>query len=136
MTLVDTCVLLDVVGNDPAWADWSQARLEHAASHGGILINPVISAEFSVGFENITRVEQTLAGFSARMQAVPRKALFLAGKAFRQYRARGGTRASVLPDFFIGAHAAVQELAVLTRDVRRMRQYFPTLALISPEASP
>lgn len=132
MTLVDTCVLLDVVQSDPDWADWSQTQLEHAATHGGIVINPIIYADFSVCYADMGQVDRALADFGARMSALPREALFLAGKAFRQYRQRGGARASVLPDFFIGAHAAVSEIPVLTRDTRRIRFYFPTAALLAP----
>lgn len=132
MTLVDTCVLLDVVQADAHWADWSQEQLEHAANHGGLLINPIIYAEFSVWYDDIQRVEGVLAGFGAVFEELPREALFLAGKAFRQYRARRGTRGSVLPDFFIGAHAAVRELPLLTRDTARIRSYFPTVALLTP----
>lgn len=134
MTLVDTCVLLDVVRDDPHWADWSQRQLEHAAAHGGLLINPVIYAEFSVWYEDINDVNRVLDDFGAVIDALPREALFLAGKAFRQYRSRGGTRASVLPDFLIGAHAAICELPLRTRDTTRVRSYFPTIALLSPES--
>ena len=132
MILVDTCVLLDVLQSDARWADWSQDQLEYAAAHGGLVINPVIFAELSVWYENLQEFESVLADFGARFEELPREALFLAGKAFRQYRARGGTRASVLPDFFIGAHAAVRELPLLTRDTTRIRAYFPTVALLAP----
>lgn len=133
MILVDTCVLLDVVQADARWADWSQEQLEHASEHGGLLINPVVYAEFSVWYEDMQCVERVLEAFGAAFEELPREALFLAGKAFRQYRARRGTRASVLPDFFIGAHAAVRELPLLTRDAARIRSYFPTVALLTPK---
>lgn len=133
MILVDTCVLLDVVQADPRWAKWSLAQLEHAADHGGLLINAVIYAELSVWYEDMQRLEHAIARFGAEFEDMPREALFLAGKAFRQYRARRGTRASLLPDFFIGAHAAVRELPLLTRDTARIRSYFPTVALLSPD---
>lgn len=133
MILVDTCVLLDVVQADARWADWSQEQLEHAAEHGGLLINPVIYAEFSMWYEDLQQLDRVLADFDATFEELPREALFLAGKAFRQYRARGGTRTSVLPDFFIGAHAAVRELPLLTRDTKRIRAYFPTVALLAPQ---
>jgi predicted nucleic acid-binding protein len=132
MILVDTCVLLDVVQDDPRWADWSQGQMEHALEHGGLAINPIVYAEFSVWYEDMGLLERTLADFGVGFEALPREALFLAGKAFRQYRARQGTRSSVLPDFFIGAHAAVLEVPILTRDTARFRTYFPTVALLAP----
>lgn len=132
MILVDTCVLLDVVQADARWADWSQDQLERAAERGGLLINPIVYAEFSVWFEDFQQLEQVVADFGVTFEELPRDALFLAGKAFRQYRARRGTRPSVLPDFFIGAHAAVCELPLLTRDTARIRTYFPTVALLAP----
>lgn len=132
MILVDTCVLLDVVQDDPRWGDWSQAQLEHALGHGGLVINPIIYAEFSVWYADMGSLEQTLANFGVSFEELPREALFLAGKAFRQYRARRGTRSSVLPDFFIGAHAAVCEVPILTRDTGRFRTYFPGVALLAP----
>jgi len=133
MILVDTCVLLDVVQADSRWADWSQEQLERAAEWGGLLINPIIYAEFSVWYEDLRQLDRVLADFGAAYEELPRTALFLAGKAFRQYRARRGTRSSVLPDFFIGAHAAVRELPLLTRDTARIRTYFPTVALLAPQ---
>ncbi len=132
MILVDTCVLLDVVQDDPRWADWSQAQIEHALDHGGLAINPIVYAEFSVWYEDMGLLERTLADFGVGFEELPREALFLAGKAFRQYRARQGTRSSVLPDFFIGAHAAVLEVPILTRDTARFRTYFPAVALLAP----
>jgi predicted nucleic acid-binding protein len=132
MILVDTCVLLDVVQDDPRWADWSQAQIEHALDHGGLAINPIVYAEFSVWYEDTGLLERTLADFGLGFEELPREALFLAGKAFRQYRARQGTRSSVLPDFFIGAHAAVLEVPILTRDTARFRTYFPGVALLAP----
>lgn len=132
MILVDTCVLLDVVQSDPQWAEWSQTQLEYACEHGGLTINPIVYAEFSVWYDDKNQLERTLSDFGASFEELPRDALFLAGKAFRQYRARRGTRASVLPDFFIGAHAAVREMPILTRDVTRFRTYFPSVALLAP----
>lgn len=132
MILVDTCVLLDVVQDDPRWGDWSQAQLEHGLGHGGLMINAVVYAEFSVWYDDIALLEQTLGDFGVVFEELPREALFLAGKAFRQYRARRGTRSNVLPDFFIGAHAAVEEMPILTRDTARFRTYFPTVALLAP----
>ncbi|MGH8232706.1 MAG: type II toxin-antitoxin system VapC family toxin [Rhodanobacteraceae bacterium] len=132
MILVDTCVLLDVVQADTRWANWSQEQLERAAERGRLLINPIVYAEFSVWYDDMQRTDRILADFGVNYEELPREALFLAGKAFRQYRARRGTRTGVLPDFFIGAHAAVRGLAVLTRDISRIRTYFPGVALLSP----
>ena len=133
MTLVDTCILLDIVQPDPSWLDWSLDQLELAANRGPLLINPVIYAEFAAGYPSIESAEVALAGFGTRLEELPREALFLAGKAYRQYRERGGTRSGVLADFFVGAHAAVRDIPVLTRDTSRIRTYFPTVALISPQ---
>lgn len=102
MILVDTCVLLDVLQDDPDWAEWSVAQLD-----GGTVINPIIYAELSVWYDDIDVFETVVNNFELIFRQLPRDALFLAGKAFRQYRARRGTRSGVLPDFFIGAHAAV-----------------------------
>ena len=132
MTLVDTNILLDLVTNDADWADWSQRQLEAAAVRGPVLINDVVYAEFSVGFLRLEEVEALLSAAQIEVAAMPREALFLAGTVFQRYRAGGGTRSGVLPDFFIGAHAAVAKLPLLTRDVRRYRTYFPTVQLIAP----
>ena len=134
--LVDTNVLLDVVTDDPAWADWSQHQLDAAALRGRVAINAVIYAELSIGFERIEEVDAVLAATGVVMAEIPTPALFLAGKAFRIYRTRGGTKTGVLPDFFIGAHAAVANLPLLTRDVARYRTYFPDVELIAPEGYP
>ncbi len=135
MTLVDTCVWLDVLGSDPRWADWSSRQLELAHRRGGVVVNPVVYAELSVGFDRIEHLDKILRDFPARFEHLPHDALFLAGKAFARYRRRGGKRASVLPDFFIGAHAAVRAWPVLTRDVTRIHAYFPTVTLWSPDSS-
>ena len=132
MTLVDTNILLDLVTNDAAWADWSQRHLEAAAVRGAVMINDVVYAELAVGFLRVEEVEAALALAQVNVVPMPREALFLAGKVFQRYRAGGGTRTGVLPDFFIGAHAAVAKLPLLTRDVRRYRTYFPTVQLIAP----
>ncbi|WP_413988090.1 type II toxin-antitoxin system VapC family toxin [Labrys okinawensis] len=132
MVLVDANILIDLVTNDSAWSSWSLARLEEAALAGSILINDVIYSEISMGFQRIEDLDLMLAETMVGLVPMPRAALFLAGKAFRQYRANGGTRTGVLPDFFIGAHAAVQGWPILTRDVRRYRTYFPTVRLIAP----
>ena len=132
MTLVDTNILLDLVTNDTVWVDWSQRQLEAAAVRGAVLINDVVYAELAVGFLRVEEVDAVLSAAQVEMTAMPREALFLAGKVFQRYRAGGGTRSGVLPDFFIGAHAAVAQLPLLTRDVRRYRTYFPTVHLIAP----
>lgn len=135
ITLVDTCIWLDVFGSDPHWASWSQAQVDLAIQRGGIAINPVVYAELSVGFERIGLLDDALGKVSARFADLPREALFLAGKAYRQYRSRRGIRASVLPDFFIGAHAAICGWPVLTRDTARFSTYFPTVTLLTPATS-
>ncbi len=132
MTLVDTNILLDLVTNDTVWADWSQRQLEVAAVRGALVINDVVYAELSVGFLRVEEVDAVLSGAQVETTTMPREALFLAGKVFQRYRAGGGTRSGVLPDFFIGAHAAVAQLPLLTRDVRRYRTYVPTVQLIAP----
>lgn len=131
-TLVDTNVLLDLVTNNADWADWSERQLEAAAVRGPVFINDVVYAEFSVGFLRIEEADAALGVARVEIAAMPRAALFLAGKAFQQYRGRGGGRTSVLPDFFIGAHAAIAKLPLLTRDARRYRTYFPTVTVIGP----
>lgn len=132
MILVDTNVLLDVVTNHPQWADWSQRQLETAALKDQLAVNAVVYAELSIGFRRIEEVEAVLTKTQIVVEEIPREALFLAGKAFQRYKARGGTRTGVLPDFFIGAHAAVRGIALLTRDARRYADYFPTLELLGP----
>jgi len=132
VTLVDTNVLLDLVTNDAKWAEWSVAHLEAASLEGPLLINDVIYAELAVRYERIEDLDEFIDAAGLVMTPLPRSALFLAGKVFTRYRKSGGTRTGVLPDFFIGAHAAVAELPLLTRDVGRYRTYFPTVSLITP----
>jgi predicted nucleic acid-binding protein len=132
MVLVDTNVLLDVLQNDPQWAEWSQRSLEDASLTDSLAINAVIYSELSIAFERIEDLESVLSEASLSVEPIPREALFLAGKAFLNYRRRQGTKQSVLPDFYIGAHAAVAGFTILTRDVARYRTYFPTLNLIAP----
>lgn len=134
MTLVDSNVLLDVFGKTPIWWEWSLMQLEDAALHGPLLINDVIFAEASIRFPNIGAFEAALADAGIVVAPMPRMALFLAGKASVRYRTLGGVRSGVLPDFFIGAHAEIENLPLLTRDVRRYRNYFPTVTLIAPES--
>lgn len=131
MTLIDTNILLDLTGTSE-WAGWSLRELEAAALRGPILINDVVFTEFSIGFDRIEDCEAFLEEAEIASLPLPRGALFLAGKVFRDYRRRGGPRSGVLPDFFIGAHAAFDGLPLLTRDPRRYRAYFPTLEIISP----
>lgn len=133
MVLVDTNVLVDVLENDPSWADWSIAQLRAQSQVHELLINPVIYAELSLTFETPEALDDALAGMALALAEVPRPALFLAGKAFIRYRREGGTRHNVLADFFIGAHAAVLGCPLLTRDARRYRAYFPTIDLITPD---
>lgn len=134
MTLVDTNVLLDLVTDDPKWADWSLSQLESASLDGPLLINNAVYAELAVRYERIEHLEAFVDGAGLEMASMPRAALFLAGKVFTHYRRVGGSKTGVLPDFFIGAHAAVAQLPLLTRDVRRYRTYFPSLKLIAPTA--
>ncbi|AZO40808.1 PIN domain-containing protein [Mesorhizobium sp. M7D.F.Ca.US.005.01.1.1] len=132
MTFVDTNVLLDLVTDDPNWADWSVAQLEAASLDGPLLVNDAVYAELAVRYIRIEDLEAFLDAAGLEMAPMPRAALFLAGKVFTQYRRSGGSRTGVLPDFFIGAHAAVARLPLLTRDVGRYRTYFPSLRLITP----
>jgi predicted nucleic acid-binding protein len=130
--LVDSNVLLDVATNDPVWAEWSAQALEAAADQAPLAINALIYAEVSIGFARIEDVEEALPVRLYRREPLPYEAAFLAGKAFLQYRRRGGARTAPLPDFYIGAHAAVAGFQLLTRDPTRYRTYFPTVELIAP----
>ncbi|HEV8520325.1 MAG TPA: type II toxin-antitoxin system VapC family toxin [Burkholderiales bacterium] len=131
--LVDTNVILDVVEDDPQWAAWSQAQLEAASLKFTLVINPIIYAELSIAYQRIEELETMLKRAQLRLDPIPREALFLAGRVFLRYRRQKGTKSGVLPDFFVGAHAAVSGLPLLTRDLRRYRTYFPSLKLIAPE---
>ncbi len=135
MTLVDTNVLLDVVTADQVWADWSLAALDAADTAGPVWINDVGYAELSVRFSAIETLDALLDEARIDLAPIPRAALFLAGKAFLRYRAAGGARTGVLPDFFIGAHAAVEGWPLLTHDAARYRTYFPSVRLIAPPTS-
>lgn len=130
--LVDSNVLLDVATGDPTWARWSSQSLERAADEAILLINALIYAEVSVGFDSIEALEQALPPDLYRRERLPYEAAFLAGKAFLRYRQAGGVKHSPLPGFYIGAHAAVAGYRLLTRDTTRYRTYFPTLELIAP----
>jgi predicted nucleic acid-binding protein len=130
-TLVDSNVLLDVFTEDPRWSQWSESQLADAFDRGPTVIDPIIYAEISVRFERIEELERALPAELER-EALPWEAAFLAGKSFLEYRRRGGERRSPLPDFYIGAHAAITGRALLTRDPSRYRLLFPRLALIAP----
>jgi predicted nucleic acid-binding protein len=130
-TLVDTNVLLDVLTDDPAWKGWSAAHLAEASDRGLLAINPIIYAELAVGFTSIEDLGALLADDFERL-ALPWEAGFLAGQCFKRYRRLGGDRRSPLPDFYIGAHAMVGGLTLLTRDAARYHTYFPKLPLVSP----
>ena len=132
--LVDSNVLLDVVTDDSTWGGWSRATLGHTADEAVLVINALVYAEVSIGFAAIEALEDALPADLYRREELPYEAAFLAGKAFLEYRQRGGTKRSPLPDFYIGAHAAVAGYRLLTRDATRYRTYFPKLGLIAPAA--
>jgi len=134
--LVDSNVLLDIATGDPAWSGWSADALGKAAEHYPLVINPIVYAEVSIGYDKIEALEEALPAALYRREPLPWEAAFLAGKCFLSYRRRGGQRRSPLPDFYIAAHAAVRGLALLTRDAGRYRTYFPRLPLITPENRP
>ncbi len=133
MFLVDTNVLLDLVTADPVWADWSVAALEAAALLGPLAINDVVYSELSVRYRDVAELDAMVTAAELEHPAIPKEALFLAGKAFQAYRKAGGSRTGVLPDFFIGAHAAIAGWTLITRDAGRYRAYFPGLELRTPE---
>ena len=133
MILVDTNVLLDVLQDDPRWSEWSQAQLEAASLIDTLAINAVIYTELSIAWKKIEELEEVISEASLTVEPIPREALFLAGKVFLDYRRRQGPRHTLLPDFYIGAHAAVQNYALLTRDTGRYRSYYPTVRMVSPE---
>ena len=130
--LVDSNILLDIFEDDAHWADWSETTLQQYAASHPPTINPIIYAEVSVGFARIEELEAVLSGCGIHLLAVPKEALFLAGKAFLTYKRRGGAKNSLLPDFFIGAHAAVSGVSLMTRDTSRYHSYFPGVQLITP----
>ena len=131
-TLVDSNVLLDVLDEDDEWLDWSSSMLSQAGARGRLVINPLILAETSVTFDTIEELEEALPASLFRREPLPWQAAFLAGKAFATYRRRGGAARSPLPDFYIGAHAAIADHTPLTRDPKRYRTYFPKLRIIAP----
>jgi predicted nucleic acid-binding protein len=132
VTLVDSSVILDVVTDDPGWAGWSGDALAAAADEGSLVINPIVYAEVSAGFARIEDLDDAVPAEDFAREPLPYDAGFVAGKAFLAYRKRGGERRSPLPDFYIGAHAAVRGYRLLTRDATRYRTYFPTVKLIAP----
>jgi predicted nucleic acid-binding protein len=131
-TLVDSNVLLDVATEDPTWSTWSADALANAANEGPLSINAIIYAEVSIGFPTIEELDDALPPSVFARERLPYEAAFLAGKAFSAYRRRGGARSLPLPDFYIGAHAAVAGHQLLTRDAARYRTYFPTVRLLTP----
>ena len=130
--LVDSNILLDIATSDARWADWSAHALAECADYTALIINPIVYAEVSIGFSTIEALDAALPLASYEREDLPWEAGFLAGKCFLSYRRRGGQRATPLPDFYIGAHAAIERLALLTRDVARYRTYFPKLEILGP----
>ncbi len=130
--LVDSNVILDIFLDDPDWADWSEAVLTDYSRHVALYINVIVYTEVSIGFEKIEELESALHKGGFHMLTIPKEALFLAGKAYLQYRKKKGIKKSPLPDFFIGAQAAVLDLDLITRDESRYRIYFPKVRIISP----
>ena len=133
--LVDSNILLDIATNDPRWSKRSEDLLAQCAANTVLILNPIIYAEVSVGYATIESLNAALPSSVYRREALPLEAGFLAGKSFLDYKRRGGTRASPLPDFYIGAHAAIENLALLTRDARRYRTYFPSVTLLASSAT-
>jgi predicted nucleic acid-binding protein len=130
--LVDSNVILDVAYEDPSWREWSEDAIMEVAEHALLIVNPIIYAEVSIGYAQIEQVDAVMSENRFCREALPYEAAFLAGKAFLAYRRRGGRRTAPLPDFYIGAHAAVCRYRLLTRDAARYRTYFPTVELITP----
>jgi len=131
-TMIDSCVLLDVIAIDPQWADWSAGQIAAAMDAGRVVINPLIYAEVSVGYRSIEELDELLPAGDYEREPLPYLAGFAAGKAFVRYRRGGGDKRSPMPDFYIGAHAAVAGYRLLTRDARRYRTYFPSIGVIAP----
>jgi predicted nucleic acid-binding protein len=131
--MVDSNVLLDLLTQDATWLEWSSRTVTECAQDHVLVINAIVYAEISVGFGRMEDLDAALAESLIEHRPIPRAAAFLAGKCFVEYRRRGGQKQSPLPDFFIGAHAAVEKMILMTRDAARYRTYFPTLKLISPE---
>jgi predicted nucleic acid-binding protein len=132
MVIVDTNVLLDVVSGNSPWLKWSAGQMMSLGKIQPLIINPIIYAELSITFRTVSEVDESVSKMDLTLEEIPREVAFLAGKAFIQYRRKGGTKTNVLPDFFIGAHAAFRRASLLTRDPRRYQAYFPTVRLITP----
>lgn len=130
--LVDSCVLIDIIDSDPRWAAWSLAQLAPLVLQQRAVINPIVYAEVAAGFTSIEALEQALSPLNLRREQLPWEAAFLAGQAHKQYRKRGGAKRSPLPDFYIGAHAAIAGHTLLTRDAERYQAYYPRLSVIAP----
>jgi len=130
--LVDSNVILDIFLNDPNWADWSESALAEYGADSDLYINSIVYTEVSIGFKKIEELESALNKSGFQMLEIPKEALFLAGKAFLKYRRGRGKKRSSLPDFYIGAQAAVLDMELITRDVTRYHTYFPSVRLISP----
>ncbi|HEX3942675.1 MAG TPA: type II toxin-antitoxin system VapC family toxin [Rhizomicrobium sp.] len=133
MTLVDSNVLIDIFTGDKVWFDWSEAALDRCAASGRLLINEIVFAELSARSTSEESLRANLERMSVSLERIPVSAMYLAGQAFAKYRASGGTRSSLLPDFFLGAHAQTSDLPILTRDARRYRTHFPSVRLITPD---
>ncbi|MGH7965814.1 MAG: type II toxin-antitoxin system VapC family toxin [Candidatus Binatia bacterium] len=132
LILVDSCIVTDLADPESDWFEWSASTLESLEPTGTFVINPIIYAECSIGYDSIEEIEGFIARLGFALRPIPREALFLAGKAYVAYRKKAGRKENVLPDFFIGAHAAVEQLSLITRDKRRFATYFPTVTLIMP----
>ncbi|HET9318170.1 MAG TPA: type II toxin-antitoxin system VapC family toxin [Rhizomicrobium sp.] len=132
MILVDTNILIDIFAEDPIWKDRSLVALRLAKARDALSVNEVVYAELAPGFPNVLELDLALDALAVATAPSPKSALFLAGHAFRRYRRQSGTKTGVLPDFFIGAHAVVEDAQLLTRDARRIQTYFPTVGIISP----
>jgi predicted nucleic acid-binding protein len=133
--LIDSCIVTDLADPESAWFEWSASTVERLDQNNTMVINPIIYAECSVGFARIEEVETLFETLGFAMKPVPREALFLAGKAFLQYKKHKGEKGNVLPDFFIGAHAAISGYSLISRDKGRFSTYFPSVELIIPEST-
>jgi hypothetical protein len=129
---VDSCILLDLFTDDPKWANWSESVLGKYSQSNTLFINSIVYTEVSIGFNRIEEVEKAIEQVGVKVLEIPREALFLAGKVFLDYRRNRGTKSSTLPDFFIGAHAAVSSFDLITRDSARYKTYFPSITIICP----
>lgn len=133
-TFIDSCILLDLFTNDPVWKAWSIQKLTAAGKNGDLIINQIVFSEISIGFSRIEKIVTILKNMGIVIEPIPEEAAFLAGKAYKAYRERGGEKTAPLPDFFIGAHAAVRSIPLITRDPKRMRQCYPRLELVTPDS--